>query len=47
MEYDLETLLGISLMPYLIYAMQLRAAGIDAGNIRNAINKLFDLRVSV
>lgn len=47
MEYDLETLLGISLMPYLVYAMQLRAAGINTRNIRNAINKLFDLRISV
>ena len=45
MEYDLETLLGLSIMPYLIYAMQLQDAGVSSDNIREAIKRLFDLRV--
>lgn len=46
-NYDLDTLLGLSIMPYLIYAMQLRAAGLDTDNIRKAINQLFDQNLSV
>lgn len=45
MEYDLETLLGLSIMPYLIYAMQLRAMGVSTENICEAMRKLFDLRL--
>lgn len=47
MSYDLETLLGLVIMPYLVYAMQLRSAGMDADHIRKAINYLFDLRISL
>ena len=46
-DYDLETFLGLSIMPYLVYAMQLRSAGMDANHIRKAINNLFDLHISV
>ena len=45
--YDLETLLGISILPYLIYAMQLRAAGLDDLLIKKSINQLFALQISV
>ena len=44
-DYDLETLLGLAILPYLIYAMQLRAAGADSDAIKKSINNLFDLHM--
>jgi len=44
-DYDLETLMGISILPYLVYAMQLRAAGVDTDSIKHAINELFALHM--
>lgn len=44
-EYDLETLLGLAILPYLIYAMQLRDAGVDTDSIKRSINSLFALHM--
>ena len=44
-DYDLETLLGLAILPYLIYAMQLRAAGMEVESIKRSINSLFALRM--
>lgn len=45
MHYDLETLLGIAILPYLIYAMQLRSAGMSNDAIKHSINHLFGLQM--
>ncbi len=44
-EYDLETILGLAILPYLIYAMQLRVAGMDTDAIKKSINNLFALHI--
>ena len=41
--YDLETLLGFVILPYLIYSMQLRAAGMSTDSIKQSIKNLFVL----
>lgn len=40
-EFDVDSLLDLSFLEYLVYAMQLRRIGISKENIHHALDALF------
>ena len=46
-DYGVDTYLSVTIMPYLIYAMQLRSTGLNDKVIQKAINDLFQLNIAL